>query len=96
MERDMETQQYTPGDVQADEDVASAWARLILECADEHGAPNFAWHMAEHGCRPSVAREFAKRWHDEDYEPRTFADVLRLFADELAEVLDGKDSGWAR
>jgi hypothetical protein len=35
--------------IEYEEDVALAWAELLTECADDHGAANFSWHLAETG-----------------------------------------------
>jgi hypothetical protein len=69
-----------------DEQVAPAWSELIRECAEEHGTPNFAWHMAERGCAPREVRGMARRWRDEQFEPAKFAAHLDLFADAVVAV----------
>lgn len=72
--------------IRYEEDVALAWAELLRTCADEHGAPNFAWHMAEAGCTAANARLAARRWRDDAFEPAAFAGELELFADELERL----------
>lgn len=68
-----------------EEDIAPAWGKILTECADEHGAPNFAWHLAERGMVPEDIRAMAERWRSEHFEPVDFAGTLDLFADAVEE-----------
>lgn len=81
--------------IEFDEDVAEAWAKLLLEAAVEHGAPNFAWHMAERGLTPANVRLMADSWEQEHYDPPNFAAHMRLFADDLQRCSGTEHSAWA-
>lgn len=63
-----------------DEDIAVRWAALLCECARTHGAPHFAWHMADRGPQPAAVRDMAANWRREEFEPGAFADTLEAFA----------------
>jgi hypothetical protein len=69
-----------------DTDVACRWAELLRRTAGVCRAPDFAWRMAEAGCRPDRIRMMADLWIGTDYEPEHHATTLREFADELASL----------
>lgn len=69
-----------------DSQVASRWAALIVEAADQHEAWNFAWSMAEFGCVPENIRMLAERWREGELQPNDFANSLDLFADAVEEA----------
>jgi hypothetical protein len=68
-----------------EEDIVPAWAKLLVECAEEHGAPNFAWNLAERGLVPEEVRIMAERWREGEFDPPEFAGTLDLFADAVEE-----------
>jgi hypothetical protein len=83
--------------IEYEEDVALAWAELLTECADDHGAANFSWHLAETGCAPATVRSMAQRWRDEEFVPREFADQLEAFALTVEGLLSpGAERAWPR
>jgi hypothetical protein len=79
--------------IQFEEDVAGALADLLKEIADEHGAPNFAWHLAETGMTPANLRLFASRWERDEFDPPALADRMRELADQVQEQAGGYPAG---
>lgn len=81
--------------IEYEEDVAPVWVELLSACIN-HGASNFAWHMAERGCSPAVVHDMAQRWREEEFAPPSFADDIEAFAATVEGMLEGAERAWPR